>query len=37
MGIFQSIFTHLLHVPFYTRLQIVGSEPERIISQICQK
>jgi len=23
MGIFQSIFTHLLYVPFYTRLQVL--------------
>jgi len=22
MGIFKSIFAHLLHIPFYTRLQI---------------
>jgi len=23
MGIYKSIFTHLLYVPFYTRVQIV--------------
>jgi len=31
MGIFKSIFTHLLYVPFYTRLQIFIQLPPTLM------